>query len=134
MKPPSAFDHLIGNPVSALLILLATLAVCFAALGGGATPIAVFLMIAICGWSWSANKRLQAYRLWKLEWDSMSAAPAPEKKAKKVKAPKQKAGRAGEERDMVAVMVALPAKSPTIMDAYNALPIYCERTIRGSTR
>jgi len=131
VKPPSALDYLIGNPLSALLILLATLAVCFAALGGAATPIAVFLMIAICGGSWSANKRLQAYRLWKLEWDSMSGEPAPSKRAKKVKVQKRKSGRAAEERDLVSVLVAPPAKSPTIMDAYKALPRYCERTIRG---
>lgn len=97
---------------------------------GAATPIAAFLMVGICGWSWKANKRLEAYRLWKLEWDSMSGAPAPVKRAKKVKTPKQKAVRPGQERDMVAVMVVLPAKSPTIMDAYNALPAYCERVIR----
>lgn len=134
MNPPSALDRLIGNPLSALLILLVTLAVCFAALGGAATPIAAFLMVGICGWSWSANKRLQAYRLWKLEWDSMSGTPPPAKRAKKVKRPKQRTGRATEERDMVSVLVALPAKSPTIMDAYNALPRYCERVIRGGPR
>ena len=134
MNPPSAIDRLIGNPISALLILFATLAVCFAALGGAATPIAAFLMVGICGWSWKANKRLEAYRLWKLEWDSMSGTPPPAKRAKKVKAPKQKTGRPAEEHDMVGVLVAIPAKSPTIMDAYNALPRYCERAIRGGPR
>jgi hypothetical protein len=133
MSPPSFVDRLIGNPLSALLILFVTLAVCFAALGGAATPIAAFLMVCICGWSWSANKRLQAYRLWKLEWDVMSGEPAPAKakRAKKVKAPRQKSARANEERDMVSVLVAMPRRSPTNMAAYNALPRYCERVIRG---
>ena len=134
MNPPSLFDRLIGNPLSALLILFGTLAVCFAAIGGSATPIAAFSMLCICGWSWSANRRLQAYRLWKLEWDSMSGMTPPAKRAKKVKPPKQKSARATDERDMVSVMVALPRKSPTIMDAYSALPRYCERAIRGGPR
>jgi hypothetical protein len=132
MNTPSILDRLIGNPLSALLILFATLAVCFAALGGSATPIAAFLMVCICGWSWSANKRLQAYRLWKLEWDSISGTPPPAKRAKKAKSAKRKSRRPAEEPDMVSVLVPLPAKSPTIMDAYNALPRYCERAIRRS--
>jgi hypothetical protein len=134
MNPPSLFDRLIGNPLSALIILLGTLIVCFAAIGGSATPIAAFSMLCLCGWSWSANRRLHTYRLWKLEWDSMSGTPPPAKRPRKVKPPKQKSARATEERDMVSVMVALPRKSPTIMDAYSALPRYCERVIRSGSR
>ena len=135
MKPPSPLDYIIGNPISALIIVVATLFVVMAAIGGSATSFAAFTMLAICGWSWFANRRLQTYRLWKMEWDAMSGNPKPAKPARKTLGlPKVRltSSKHQPEPDLVSVMVPLPKQSSTIMDAYNALPPYCERAIRGN--
>lgn len=134
MNRPNPLDYLVGNPISALLIVIATLFVVIAAIGGSATPFAAFCMLALCGWVYAANRRLETYRLWKLEWDAMSGNAKPAKRTRKpFRLPKVKlaASKPAPERDLVSVMVPLPGRSPTIMDAYNALPRYCERVIRG---
>ncbi|OXE36095.1 MAG: hypothetical protein CGW95_09790 [Phenylobacterium zucineum] len=134
MKSPSPLDYIVGNPISALLIVIATLFVVLAAIGGSATPIAAFSMLALCGWAWSSNRRVETYRLWKREWDAMSGKVKPAKAPRKpFRFPKMKGAPAkpAADRDLVSVMVPMPRRSPTIMDAYNVLPRYCERVIRG---
>ena len=73
MTRPGIITYLFGNPISALLVALAAIAVVIAAIGGNATGIAAFSMIAVAIYAGSCFQKVEAYRLWKKAMNGISS-------------------------------------------------------------
>jgi len=76
MNRPSPFTFLLGNPVSLLAFWLLTAFLAYQWYANGASGL-LPIIVGIGALSASnAYRRVEAYRLWKREWDAMDGKPA----------------------------------------------------------
>jgi len=72
MKRPTISAYLFGNSISLLLSYAVTAFLIYQAFIGGAHWVAVIIAAGVPSYCTTSSDRVEAYRLWKLEWDAMS--------------------------------------------------------------
>lgn len=77
MNRPNIFAYLIGNIVSVIIIVIATIVVTYQAWQGAGSWVVAIVMIVILGSAMNAAHRIDSYRTWKRDWDAMGGGPPP---------------------------------------------------------
>ncbi len=71
MKRPSLFAYALGNPISAVVLMLGALFFMFQAVTGHVHWILGLLALLVLANTLNSHKEVENYRLWKKEWDAM---------------------------------------------------------------
>ncbi len=79
MSRPGLLTYLVGNPVSALLVVFATLILVVGAFSGSVHWLVALVAVIVTGHAMGCNRRLQEYGRWKREWDGMGGQATAKK-------------------------------------------------------
>lgn len=77
MRPPTSLQWLVGNPVSALVLMLGAIYLAYLWLVEGAGMGVGLLAIVIGGYAGRCAERVNAYTRWKREWEGLGGSRGP---------------------------------------------------------
>lgn len=77
MRPPTSLQWLVGNPISALVLMLGAIYLAYLWLVEGAGMGVGLLAILVGGYAGRSAERVNAYTRWKREWEGLGGSRGP---------------------------------------------------------